>query len=270
MKKLSLLFAFTCLFTIAFAQGNRTIEVTVTDTVFLKTTQIKYILTLDTTMNMWGMYEDEMYYDMEEYMEYEYEPEPDKKQRRRKTEETEIIEERVEEREVPLKIAETESKPESTYFSRLDVIEMLNKHKFEYVVYDHLNYELGGELPSGVTFLLTLNNEEDLNRLFTLFSGHEEINGKVKELVYESLENKLTTTYKDLYDKALKEVMIIAKISGLTVDKVSKVYEQKGELDSYMDSYQEIMNNLPYGIKEPMNFKGREKVVKRSFVFDVK
>jgi len=279
MKKSTLLSLFlgTAMFTTLNAQVSRTIEVTVQDTVFLKTTKINYLLTLDTTMNMWDMYDDELYSEYEEYLDMEMEEpvqeEGNRKQKKRKEPEIQNIEV-IEEVEVIEKVETQEGhdyKPEKTYFSRTDIIEILNKNKFSFEEFNNSNFQLGSsESSSAITFKVSLKDEEELKRLFSLFTDHSEIQGKVSNLEYESVQSKMNVIYKDLYDKALNETQSIAKISGLTVVKLMKVYEHQGEFDNYMDSYQDILSDLPYGIKEPKNFKGQEKVVERTFVFEVK
>jgi hypothetical protein len=236
------------------AQNSRTIEVTVSDTVFLRTTKITYKLVLDTTMAMWNEFDEGNYeYSEEEYIdtEYSYEPEPtNKKNKRKQKEEQEIIEVPVIEEEI---VYDIEPYVPYHYMTKQDMFHLLDSCKFNYEVFDNGNYEIGGQ-PIPLTFLLILTNEEDLKRVQQTFSGRQELTGSVKEMEFESAESKMAVVYKDLYAKAQKEAQLLAKLGGLTVDKLHKVYEQKSELDNYLSNYEDMMKALNLGLKEPMDF----------------
>lgn len=256
------------------AQSHRTVEVTVSDTVFRKTNKIIYVMFLDT--NYYNFEENEEYYDEEEYYEqyleeeYEYEQEESRKKRRRNKdsysgEELQYIPPIVIEEEI---IEEVEIE-EFHYLKKADLMHLLDSAKFNYEVIDHDNYQILDETKP-IYFRLILNNEEELKRMHSTFAGHNEINGTVKEIEYESIESMMPTVYKDLYAKAQKEATILAKLSGLTLDKISKVYEHQTEFGDYLDSYEKLMKSYSGRGTEPIDFYGKEEIVERTFVFDVK
>lgn len=278
MKNLSLqviTMAISCLSTGIFAQNSRTVEVTVSDTVFLKTSKITYHLVLDTMMAIYE-YEESHYdysddYESEYYNQYDFEQEISNTKRRKKGKKVEV--EIVNEFEAPVIIEEEivieKSVSTYSYLTKKDLMNMLDSMKIDFDIFDNSNYEIGGELIP-LTFMLNLKNELDLKRVQETFTGRMEIRGSVKDLEYESVESKMSILYKDLYAKAQKEALILAKLSGLTLDKIHKIYEQKSEFDNYMDDYKEVMKNLNLGTKEPMDFSGHSVIIERVFVFDVK
>lgn len=262
------------------AQNHRTVEVTVSDTVFRKTNKIIYVLSLDTNMGRWNeYYEGEEDYDysgeeyMEEYNEYlEIENEHKKSHRKCKKhkddddEEVRFVPPVVIEEEIVEDVIEIE---EFHYLTKQELMHLLDSAKFNYEVIDHRNYQIGGD-PGPILFRLTLNNEEELKRMQTTFAGHGEISGVVKEIGYESIEILMPAAYKDLYTKAQKEALVLAKLSGLTLDKISRIYEHQSEMGDYYESYKEIMKSFPGAVMEPMDFYGKEEIVERTFVFEVK
>lgn len=259
---------------LAQTQTNRTISVTVKDTVFLKTTKIVYSLSLDPISGLWDMFSEEGYLEYEpeesyeEYGEYIETEEVEGKKRKNKKED------KVTEESLELEIIEELEEnayiePITNRLKNSDVVAILEKENFQFEIINHSNYELGKH-DTSVMYKIYLPNEEELKRLYNTFKSYEGVHGEVTKIEYQSVQSILPAAYKDLYEKALFEAQLIAKLTGLVVGKVVSVSEPKSEFDNYFESYEDLIEDMSFAQKDIMDFKGKEEIVERQFIFEVK
>jgi hypothetical protein len=232
MNKIILFTQFT-LFTVVFSLAQHTVEITVQDTVYQKVIGINYLLGLDIDKLDLDDFSASDYLDDIDYDTDEEDEEPKKKS-----------------------ITDEEIKA------------LLTKGKFTFEAKSTSNYELGEE--GEQVFLLKLKNEEEIRRLYQLFKGKEEVEGKITELEFEPISNHNEVLYKKLYTKALNEAKIIAGISGQTVGALVKVSENKGEMDRYMQIYEQVLSRMPFGDKKIIDLEGKETVIQRVYTFEIK
>jgi len=237
MKKyLLLIFAFvaTLLMNEIHSQSVRTVEVTVKDTVFLKTTKITYKITFENIDLYAAVYPD---YDG---MDDDDDDDDDD-------------------------LNDNDGAGEKLKM----VSDLLTKGKFNYIVSKEGNYELGKQNQAEF-IIVSLNNETDLKRMYELLKDKEDVYGSIQEIQREPLSNHQEAYYKKMYDRALKEANVIAKVSMATVDRMISVSEKRGELDKYMEIYSETMKMLPFGNKPSIELSGTKMILEKTFVFEIK
>lgn len=229
-----ILFTQFMLFTVVFSFAQHTVEITVQDTVYQKVTGINYILGLDIEKLDLDDFSASDYLD-----EFDFESEEDE-----------------------------EEEPKKKTLTDEEIKALLIKGKFTFEVKSTSSYELGEE--DEQVFLLKLKNEEEIRRLYDMFKGNEEVEGKITELEFEPISNYNEVLYKKLYTKALNEAKIIAGISGQSVGALVKVSENKGEMDRYMQIYEQVLSRMPFGDKKIVDLKGKETVIQRVYTFEIK
>jgi hypothetical protein len=228
-----ILFTQFVLFSVAFSFAQHSVEITVQDTVYQKVTGINYLLGLDIDKVDLDPFSSSDYLD-----EFDFESE------------------------------EEEEEPKKKTLTDEEIKALLIKGKFTFETKSTSNYELGEE--GEQVYLLKLKNEEEVRRLFELFKGKEEVEGKITELEFEPISNHNEELYKKLYTKALNEAKIIAGISGQSVGALVKVSENKGEMDRYMQIYEQVLSRMPFGDKKIIDLKGKETVIQRVYTFEIK
>ena len=148
-----ILFAHFLFFTVVFSFSQHTVEITVQDTVYQKVIGINYLLGLDI---------DKL--DLDDFSASDYLDD--------------IVYDTDE---------EEEEEPKKQSLTDEEIKVLLTKGKFTFEAKSTSNYELGED--GEQVFLLKLKNEDEIRRLYEMFKGNEEVEGKITELEFEPISN---------------------------------------------------------------------------------
>lgn len=90
---------------------------------------------------------------------------------------------------------------------------------------------------------------------------------ETSNIIYESIESKMESSYEKLYKKAQIEANALAKVIGATPGKVIRVYEPEPDFSDLLTVYRGIIEN----VNEINNSPGSTfKVIEKVFVFEIK
>lgn len=151
--------------------------------------------------------------------------------------------------------------------SALYVENLLKTNQFKWKIYEHFDYLFFNRFDKDTNILVVLNNEQELNKFYNLFSPLKGINIKMYELEYEPLSTYMNDLYKNLYQQALANATLLAKMVGNTIGKLISVEEIKEENSN-------ILNYEQNNIRESLDSKKRQSmdkiiVKKMSFRFQM-
>jgi hypothetical protein len=152
-----------------------------------------------------------------------------------------------------------------------DVSLALKNANFTYAMFTEDNYTISKSIQSNPSIMVTLKSKVELDRLRKVLDVYKGISGKISSVDFESPVLYHDIMFKRLYDMALAEANIFAKIVGSTVDKLGRASEVIDQNGGYMDWLMEISKMASQ--YEPFNMNaGLTKVYTRkfSFKFDLK
>ena len=121
-----------------------------------------------------------------------------------------------------------------------DVLSLLKKEKFTLSTDADNSYTLPKTPPTKLTVVVALNSPTELDRLCKLLSNLNGVSGKITSTEYESPTIYAEVLFKRLYDKALSEATILAKISGSQVGRMISASEPTDVYSGYMDWIKEL------------------------------
>jgi len=126
------------------------------------------------------------------------------------------------------------------------VKKVLTINKFNYEISDQSDYTISKDHSNDTTILITLKTESDLRNLVKILLPYKGINGKIKDIKYESISPFNNELYKTLYLRALDDATIIAKTSGNTLGKLISAEEVKDSYADYINIYADLLKENPY------------------------
>ncbi len=121
-----------------------------------------------------------------------------------------------------------------------DVLSLLKKEKFTLSTDDNNSYTLPKITPTKSSVVVALSSSAELDRLCKLLSNLNGVSGKITSTEYESPALYADVLFKRLYDKALSEATILAKISGSQVGRMISATEPSDVYGGYMDWLSEL------------------------------
>lgn len=266
---------FICLFALMtlplIAQTPKSIEITVIDTVELKTKSAELIFSMEKPyINDWENMEMEPYEDSEYYDE-EYE-DPEKKKRKNK---------KAKDEEAPIEMIEEQPILENEYYKsdlerlknfydkKSNLLAYLNKNG---IVWDSVNIPLTEyDYSENEHFRLkiTAKSWDEIKKTYNYCDTMENGELSVHTSTTESIEEHFQKIYEHLYAKAKKEAGIIAGITGLKLGGIIKVSNSESIFDPLFDLQNE-MDKIINKTSELEKMELQKKLVRRTFVFEAK
>ncbi len=129
-----------------------------------------------------------------------------------------------------------------------DVLSLLKKEKFTLSTDADNSYTLPKTSSTKSTIVVALSSLAELERLCKLLSNLNGVSGKITSTEYESPARYAETLFKRLYDKALSEATILAKISGSQVGRMISASEPTDVYSGYMDWIKELSSVSSYDL----------------------
>lgn len=263
------------------AQTPKSIEITVTDTVELKTKAAVLIVTMEIPYS-YGLenyeiessYEEPEYYGLENLEEENSEGEnkKDKKKKKGKKEEEMIIKMVEEEpyEDYNYSAFNFEKVEKKEYLARKSAfLNFLNANGIEM---DSLNIpEPRYDLYEDETFKLkiTAKNWDQIQQVINYSDTLEDTDLEIHSSTTESLEQYFQVIYERLYAKAKKEANVIAGVTGLKLGGIIKVSNTESIFDPLFDLQNDLDKILRKSDKLDQ-LATQKKLVKRTFIFEAK
>jgi len=151
-----------------------------------------------------------------------------------------------------------------------EIEDLIKKARFSYVMSDKNDYSIMKGTQNEPSIMVTLNSKNELDKLYKLLSSYKGISGQIFSVDYESPALYYDIMFKRLYEKALSEATVLAKISGNEIDKMVSATEVTDQFGGYMDMLTEISKYSSYDNFGLNSTSYKTYTRKFSFRFDLK
>ena len=263
------------------AQTPKSIEITVTDTVELKTKSAVFIVTMEIPYSyglenyeMESSYKEPEYYEIENLEEenFDEKSKKDRKKKKGKKEEAPIVIQNEEEPQLEYNYDafNYEEKEKKQYLTRKsNLLLFLNANGIEmdsvhipdpdFDLYENESFKLK----------ITAKSWDEIQKVFNYCDTLEETEVEIHSSTTESLDEQYKVVYTRLFAKAKKEAAVVAEVIGLKLGGVTKVSNTESMFDPLFD----LQNNLDKILRQNDDLNQLEtqkKLVRRTFIFEVK
>lgn len=263
------------------AQTPKSIEITVTDTVELKTKSAVFIVTMEIPYS-YGLenyeiessYEEPEYYEIENLEEenFDEKSKKDRKKKKGKKEEAPIVIQNEEEPQLEYNYDgfNYEVEEQKEYLTRKsNLLLFLNANGIEmdsvhipdpdFDLYENESFKLK----------ITAKSWDEIQKVFNYCDTLKETDIEIHSSTTESLDQYFQVIYERLYAKAKKEANVIAGVTGLKLGGIIKVSNTESIFDPLFD----LQNDLDKILRKNDDLKQLEtqkKLVRRTFIFEAK